>query len=92
MRKVNRVATAIVLVFSLMLLPTAAVPENATSEAPVAEVTGQGFWTAFACAACVVGGIAIASGGIGAILVAVNSSGSFWAAAACVGACVEALS
>ena len=63
---------------------------NSTASAAAADVVGTGFWTALGCAACVAGAAAIVAGGPGAVLVAATAQGSFWVAAACVGACAAA--
>jgi hypothetical protein len=58
---------------------------------PADEVSGRGFWSALGCMGCVVGGVAIASGGWAAIVTAASSPKSTLILGACVGACARAL-
>jgi hypothetical protein len=62
----------------------AAVPPN------TATASGRGWGSMIGCAACFVGGAAIAAGGPASVLIAVNTPGSAIAALACAGACYEA--
>ncbi len=55
-----------------------------------AEVIGQGFWSALACAGCVAGALVLISGGWGAVLVAAMRPGSTLLVAGCIGACIQA--
>lgn len=60
------------------------------SDIAAEDFSGSGFWSALACAGCIAGGVAIASGGIGAILAATRVPGSTLAVGACIAACVDA--
>jgi len=71
---------------------------SASSSAPSAAVpssqhrneTGSGWGSMIGCAACAVAAGVVASGGPGAILIAVNAPGSAVALMACAAVCYEA--
>ena len=65
--------------------PAATIATPATA----ANVPGEGWGSALACAACLVGAGLVVVGGPGSILIAVNTPGSAVAAAACVSACYD---
>lgn len=95
MRGIARGVTCSLLFFALSgaSLPRvrSAGAARAASPGP-ALVTGQGFGSVLACAACVVGGVILASSGPGAILVAANTPGSAIVVAGCIASCAEAFS
>jgi hypothetical protein len=87
----NRKAVALTAILALTLVG----PMSARSAVPspvdlTTDVRGEGFWSALTCMGCAGGAIAIASSGVGAVLVAIAVEGSTLVVAGCVGACIAA--
>lgn len=86
-------ATALAIALVAVPIRQSSPPESSTSPPDIAlleEVEGQGFWGGLVCAGCVMGGVGLAFGGWGAILVAAAAPNSSLVLAGCIGACVSA--
>lgn len=86
-------ATALAIALVAVPIRQSGPPESLTPPPDIAlleDVEGRGFWAAMACAGCVAGGVALAFGGWGTILVAAAAEGSTLVLAGCIGACVLA--
>ncbi len=74
---------------SSVLGGTATDPVSLAESAPQDDVRGKGWMDALICSGCVVSGIVIALAGWPAIVASSSISGSTFAVAACVAACVS---